>query len=69
LKIPTFSIEARFNDLLDFPFGFSIDNVGWWVFIIGTMSLGFTITGQKVDMEDRVDLHGWGKGQTISYRG
>ena len=52
-----FSIEARLDNLLDFPFWFTIDNVRWGSFIIQTVSLGLAIAGQEVDMEDRVDLH------------
>jgi hypothetical protein len=50
-------MEARFDNLLDFPFGFTIDNVRWWSFVIRSVSLGFSITGQEVDMEDRMNLH------------
>ena len=50
-------MEARLDDLLDFPFRFAIDNVRWWSFVIGTVGLGLSIAGQKVDMEDGVDLH------------
>jgi hypothetical protein len=50
-------MEARFDNLLHFPLWFTIDNVRWGSFVIWTMSLGFVITGQEVDMEDRVDLH------------
>ena len=62
-------MEARLDNLLYFPFWFFIDNVRWGPFIIWTMSFSFAITGQKVDMEDGVDLHRWGKGQMISHRG
>ena len=51
------SMEARFDDLLDFPLWFAIDNVWWWSLIVWTMSLGLAITGQKIDVEDGVDLH------------
>ena len=60
LEVPTFSIEARLDNLLDFPFGFTIDNVRWWAFVIGAVGLSFSITGQKVDVEDGVDFHRWG---------
>ena len=50
-------MEVRLENLLDFPFRFTIDNVWWGSFIIWTMSLGFAISGQKVDVEYRVDLH------------
>ena len=60
LKVSAFSMEAGFDDLLDFPFGFTIDNVRWWAFVVGTVSLGFSITGQTVDVEDWVDFHRWG---------
>ena len=50
-------MEARFDDLLDFPFWFAINNVGWWSFVIRTVSLGLTVSSQEVDMEDGVDFH------------
>ena len=50
-------MEARLDNLLYFPFWFAIDNVRWWSLIIRTMGFGILITGQEVDMEDRVDLH------------
>ena len=62
-------MEARFNDLLNFPFGFSIDNVRWGPFVIRAVGFGLSITGQEIDMENWMDLHGRGKGQAISYRG
>ena len=57
LKVPAFSMEAGFNDLLHFPFRFAIDNVRWWSFVIWTVGFGLSIAGQEVDMEDRVDFH------------
>ena len=57
LEVPTFSMKARLDNLLDFPFGFAIDNVRWRSFVVRTMGLGLAITGQKVDMEDGVDFH------------
>jgi hypothetical protein len=57
LQVPALSVEARLDDLLDFPFGFAINNVGWWLFIVWTVSLGLMVSGQKVDVEDGVDLH------------
>jgi hypothetical protein len=62
-------MEARLDNLLHFPFWFAIDNVRWGSFIIRTMGLSLPIAGQEVDVEDRVDLHGRGKGQAISHRG
>ena len=53
-------MEVGFDDLLHFPLWFAIDNVRWWSVVIRTVSLGFAVTRQKVDVEDRVDLHGWG---------
>ena len=50
-------MEARLDNLLDFPFGFAIDNVRWGSFIIWTVSLGLSVASQEVDMEDGVDLH------------
>ena len=69
LEVSLFSMEARLNNLLYFPFWFAIDNVRWGSLVIGTVGFGFSITSQEVDVEDRVDLHGWGKGQAISYGG
>ena len=57
LEVSMSSMEARFDNLLHFPFRFTIDNVRWGSFVIRAMSFGFTIAGQKVDMEDGVDLH------------
>ena len=57
LEVLASTVEARLNDLLYFPFRFAIDNVGWRSFVIRTVSLGLSIAGQKVDMEDGVDLH------------
>ena len=50
-------MEARFDDLLNFPFWFSIDNVRWQLFIVRAVGLGRTISGEKINMENRVDLH------------
>ena len=68
LEVPASSVEVRFDDLLDFPFGFA-DNVGWWSFVVWTVSLGLVVSRQKVHMEYRVDLHGWRKGQAVHHRG
>ena len=62
-------MEARLDNFLYFPLGFAVDNVRWGSLVIGTVGFGFSIAGQEVDMEDWVDLHGWGKGQAISHRG
>ena len=50
-------MEARLDNLLDFPFGFAIDNVRWRAFVVGTMGLGFSIAGQEVDVENGVNFH------------
>ena len=50
-------MEARLDNLLHFPFWFTIDNVRWGSFVIWTVGLGLSISRQKVDMEDGVDLH------------
>ena len=52
------TVESRFDYLLDFPFRLTIDNVRHWSFIIGATCLCFVIAGEKIHMEDRVDLHG-----------
>ena len=56
----SFSMEARLDNLLYFPFWFAIDNVRWRSFVIRTMGLGLSVMSQKVNVEDWVDLHGWG---------
>ena len=33
------------------------------------MCLSLMVLGKKIHMENRVDLHGWGKGQMIGDRG
>ena len=50
-------MEARLDNLLYFPFWFSINNVRRRPFVVRTMGLGLSIAGQKVDMEDGVNLH------------
>ena len=62
-------MEARLDNLLHFPFRFTIDNVRWRSFVIRTVGFSLTISSQEVDMEDWMNLHRWGKGQAISHRG
>jgi hypothetical protein len=62
-------MEARLDNLLDFPFWFAIDKVRQWSFVIRAMGLGLSVASQEVDMEDGVNLHGRGKCQAISHRG
>jgi hypothetical protein len=50
-------MEVRLDNLLHFPFWFPINNVRWGSFVIWTVSLGLAIAGQKVDVENGVDLH------------
>ena len=50
-------MEARFDNLLHFPFRFAIDDIRWRSLVIWAVSFGFAITGQEVDVEDGVDLH------------
>jgi hypothetical protein len=57
LEVSAFSMEARLDNLLHFPFWFPVDNVRWGSFVIWTVSLGLAIAGQKVDVENGVDLH------------
>ena len=52
-----FSMEARLDNLLHFPFWFAINDIRWGTFVIRTVGLGFSITGQEVDVEDGVNLH------------
>jgi hypothetical protein len=65
LEFPASSEESRLNDSLDFPFGFTIDNVWCGAFVIRTVCLGFTISGQEIYMKDGVDLHGGGKREAV----
>jgi hypothetical protein len=58
LEFPASSEESRLDDLLDFPFGFPIDNVWCGAFVVRTVCLSFAVLGQEVDMKDGVDLHG-----------
>ena len=51
------AIEARFDDFLDFPFWFAINNIGWWSLVIWAVSLSFVVLSQEVHVEDGVDLH------------
>ena len=53
-----FPVEARLYNLLHFPFWFAVDNVRWGSFVIRTVGLGLSVTSQKVDVEDWVNLHG-----------
>ena len=53
----TSSMKARLDNLLHFPFRFAIDNVRWGSFVIRAVSLGLTVTSQKVNVEDRMNLH------------
>ena len=62
-------MEAKFDDLLDFPLWFAIDNVRWWSFVIRTVGLGLSVASQKVDMEDGVNFHRCGKGQAVCHGG
>ena len=50
-------MEAGFDNLLHFPFRFTIDNVRWGAFVIRTMGLGLSVASQKVDVKNGVNLH------------
>jgi hypothetical protein len=50
-------MELRSDYLLNFPLWFTINDVGSWLFIIGAMGLGLMVAGQKIYMENRVNLH------------
>ena len=54
------TVESRLVNLLNFPLGFTINNVWHGLFVIGAMCLGFAIMGEKINMENGVDLHEWG---------
>ena len=62
-------MESRPDNLLNFPLGFTINNVWHRSFIIEAICLSFAIMGEKVNMENGVDLHGWGKSEVIRDRG
>ena len=59
------AMKLRLDDLLNFPFGFTIDNVRHELFIIGAVGLSFTILCEEVNMEDQMDLHGCREGQMV----
>jgi hypothetical protein len=65
LEFPASSEESRLYDLLNFPFRFAIDDVWRWAFVVRTVGLSLTVSGQEVDVEDWVDLHGCGECETI----
>ena len=69
LKVLALSMEARLDNLLDFPFWFAIDNLWWQSFVIGPMGFGFAISGQEIHMKYGVDLHRQRKSQAIGYGG
>ena len=58
-------MEVRFDDLLNVPFWFAIDNLWHWSFIVWTVSVGLVVSGQEVNMKDGMDLHRWREGQVI----
>ena len=60
LEVSSSAMEAGLDNLLHFPFWFTVDNVRWGSFVIRTMGLGLSVMSQKVNVEDWVDLHGWG---------
>ena len=62
-------METGFDDLLNFPFRFTIDNVRWWSFVVRTMGRGLAISGQEVDVEDGMDFHRWQEGQVVCHGG
>ena len=52
-------MEAGLDNLLHFPFQFSIDNVRRGLFVIRAVSLSLMIMSQKINVKDGVDLHRW----------
>ena len=54
------TMKLRLDNLLDFPFGFTIDNVRHGLFVVGAMRIGLVVLGEEVDVKDWMDLHGWG---------
>ena len=54
------TVESRLDNFLNFPLGFAINNVWHRSFIIGAVGLSFAIMGEKINVEDGVDLYGQG---------
>ena len=50
-------MDVRLENLLDFSFQFTIDNVRWWLFVIWTVGVGLVILGEEIHMKYRVNLH------------
>jgi hypothetical protein len=65
LEFPASSEESRLDNLLDFPFGFAIDNLWCGALVIRAVRLSLSVSGQEVDMEDRVNLHRGGEREAI----
>jgi hypothetical protein len=65
LELPASSEESRLDDLLDFPFGFTLDDIWCGAFVVRTVGLGLTVSSQEVDMKYGVDLHGGGKCKAV----
>ena len=59
LQVAASSVEARFEDLLNFPFGLSINNIRWQSFVIWSVGFCLAVLCQKVYMENGVNLHRW----------
>ena len=57
LELLVATVESRIDNLLHFPFGFAIDNVWWWLFVVWSVGFCFAVSSQKVYMENGVDLH------------
>jgi hypothetical protein len=66
LEFPVSAKESRLYDLLDFPFGFAIDDLRCGAFVVRTVRISFMVAGQEVNMEYRVDFHGRGEHEAIS---
>jgi hypothetical protein len=66
LEFPASSGESRLDDFLDFPFWFAIDNVWRRSFVIRTVGFGLTVSGQEINVEYGVDLHGRREREAIS---
>ena len=54
------TIKLRLDYLLNFPFGFTIDNVRCGSFVVGAVSFHFMVADKEIHMKYRVNLHGWG---------
>ena len=69
LKLLVATMESGVDNLLHFPFGFAIDDVRWWSFVVWPVSFCLAVSGQQVYMKNRVDLHWWRERQAVCHGG